>query len=41
MYSKANGDGTFIYTASDVLEFKNKNGWSYSYEPADNPASEE
>ena len=31
MYSKANGDCNFIYSASDILEFKNRNGWTNSY----------
>ena len=31
MYSKANDDCNFIYSASDILEFKNRNGWTNSY----------
>ena len=32
MYSKADEiDNTFIYSPSDILEFKSINGWTYSY----------
>ena len=28
MFSKANeSDHSFVYSAGDILEFKNKNGW--------------
>ena len=28
MFSKANeSDNSFVYSAGDILEFKNKNGW--------------